>query len=196
MCSGRRRPDRPDRPRSAAAAGQRRRAACSALRKIDTLTSADRGLQRHDRQRRRGPRAGRRWASPATSTNTRRCSTSCRHWRRTSSPTTTTAARARASCSASRSSYRFGNTIAAALTLNISHGGLAVRTTSPLDGRHDAASCASGCPPARRTSTPKRRVAWVDRRVGMGLQFTKIDAGDQTRDRRLRAGALLLESQS
>ena len=32
--------------------------------------------------------------------------------------------------------YRFGNTIAAALTLNISHGGLAIRTTSPLDSRH------------------------------------------------------------
>ena len=29
--------------------------------------------------------------------------------------------------------YRFGNTIAAALTLNISRGGLAVRTTSPLE---------------------------------------------------------------
>ncbi len=30
--------------------------------------------------------------------------------------------------------YRFGNTIAAALTLNLSHGGIAIRTTSPLDG--------------------------------------------------------------
>src|SRR5207244_6427630 len=29
--------------------------------------------------------------------------------------------------------YRFGNTIAAALTLNLSRGGLAMRTTSPLD---------------------------------------------------------------
>src|SRR6266849_400715 len=29
--------------------------------------------------------------------------------------------------------YRFGNTIAAALTLNVSHGGIAIRTTSPLD---------------------------------------------------------------
>src|SRR5246127_3373657 len=29
--------------------------------------------------------------------------------------------------------YRFGNTIAAALTLNLSHGGMAIRTTSPLD---------------------------------------------------------------
>ena len=30
--------------------------------------------------------------------------------------------------------YRFGNTIAAALTLNLSHGGIAIRTTSPLEG--------------------------------------------------------------
>src|SRR6266571_4120189 len=30
--------------------------------------------------------------------------------------------------------YRFGNTIAAALTLNISKGGLAIRTMSPLQG--------------------------------------------------------------
>src|SRR3989449_10867906 len=30
--------------------------------------------------------------------------------------------------------YRFGNTIAAALTLNLSHGGIAIRPTSPLEG--------------------------------------------------------------
>ena len=30
--------------------------------------------------------------------------------------------------------YRFGNTIAAALTLNLSRGGMAIRTTSPLEG--------------------------------------------------------------
>src|SRR3954465_10080690 len=29
--------------------------------------------------------------------------------------------------------YRFGNTIAAALPLNLSHGGIAIRTTSPLE---------------------------------------------------------------
>ena len=29
--------------------------------------------------------------------------------------------------------YRFGNTLAAALMLNLSHGGIAIRTTSPLD---------------------------------------------------------------
>src|SRR5688572_2332453 len=74
-------------------------------------------------------------------------------------------------------SYRFGNTIAAALTLNISQGGLAVRTTSPLD---------VGTPvklrfrlPAGKEIEAEARVAWVDRRVGMGLQFTKVDAPAQ-----------------
>ena len=44
-----------------------------------------------------------RWASPATSTSTAPCSTSCRRSRRTCFPTTSTAAAARASCSAFRS---------------------------------------------------------------------------------------------
>ena len=91
-------------------------------------------------------------------------------------PDTTTAARARAWCSAFRSSYRFGNTIAAALTLNISRGGLAIRTTSPLDVG-TASRCASGCPAAKKDIDAEARVAWADRRVGMGLQFTKLDAG-------------------
>ena len=47
--------------------------------------------------------SSRRWASPATSTNTAPCSTSCRRSRRTSSRTTSTGAAARAWCSASRS---------------------------------------------------------------------------------------------
>jgi uncharacterized protein (TIGR02266 family) len=75
-------------------------------------------------------------------------------------------------------SYRFGNTIAAALTLNISRGGLAVRTTSPLE---------SGTPMKVRFRLPtgkkdveaEARVSWLDRRTGMGLQFTKMQGGDQ-----------------
>jgi two-component system chemotaxis response regulator CheY len=74
--------------------------------------------------------------------------------------------------------YRFGNTIAAALTLNISRGGLAIRTTSLL---------AVGTPVKVRfrVSTAKNDIeaeaviAWTDRRVGMGLQFTKLSVADQ-----------------
>ena len=71
-------------------------------------------------------------------------------------------------------SYRFGNTIATSLTLNVSLGGLAIRTTSPLE---------VGCvvrvrfrmPGSRRDADVDARVAWADQRVGMGVQFTRID---------------------
>jgi len=72
--------------------------------------------------------------------------------------------------------YRFGNTIAAALTLDISRGGLAVRTTSPL---------AVGTAVKVRFRLTKKdidaeaTIAWTDRRIGMGLQFTKLTAGNQ-----------------
>ena len=75
-------------------------------------------------------------------------------------------------------SYRFGNTIAAALTLTLSKGGVAVRTMSPLRKRIEA----QGPLPATRIETRRRsgiRVAWSDRRVGMGLQFEKVEAADQ-----------------
>ena len=74
--------------------------------------------------------------------------------------------------------YRFGNTIATSLTLNISHGGVAIRTTSPLE---------IGSPVrvrfrlagAKREIDAEASVAWADRRVGMGLQFSVIDADSQ-----------------
>jgi uncharacterized protein (TIGR02266 family) len=75
-------------------------------------------------------------------------------------------------------SYRFGNTIAAALTINISHSGLAIRTTTPL---------AVGTPVKVRFRLPggkneievDARVSWSDRRLGMGIQFKKVPASDQ-----------------
>jgi uncharacterized protein (TIGR02266 family) len=78
-----------------------------------------------------------------------------------------------------RVSYRFGNTIAAALTLNISHGGLGVRTTSPLpvDTPVKLRFRLAG---AKNEIDADARVAWNDRRVGMGLQFTRVTPGDQT----------------
>jgi len=74
--------------------------------------------------------------------------------------------------------YRFGNTIAAALTLNLSHGGMAVRTTSPLDV--DArARLRFRLPGGKRDVEADARIAWNDRRIGMGLQFQKVDPADQ-----------------
>ena len=74
--------------------------------------------------------------------------------------------------------YRVGNTIAAAVTLNISHGGLAIRTTNPLDAG-TVVKVRFRLPGAAKDIDAEARVAWTDRRVGMGLQFTKLDAADQ-----------------
>jgi len=76
-------------------------------------------------------------------------------------------------------SYRLKNSIAAAVTLNISHGGLAVRTTSPLDVGTDI-RLRFRLPGGKKEIEAEARIAWVDRRTGMGLRFTKINGADQT----------------
>jgi uncharacterized protein (TIGR02266 family) len=74
--------------------------------------------------------------------------------------------------------YRFGNTIAAALTLNLSKGGVAIRTMSPLqDG--SKARVRFRLPGSKRDIEAESRVAWSDRRMGMGLQFEKVAPEDQ-----------------
>jgi uncharacterized protein (TIGR02266 family) len=75
--------------------------------------------------------------------------------------------------------YRFGNTIAAALALNLSHGGIAIRTTSPLDAGTKI-KVRFRTPGSKRDIDVEGRVAWSDRRVGMGIQFEKVDASSQT----------------
>ena len=74
--------------------------------------------------------------------------------------------------------YRFGNTIAAALTLNLSHGGIAIRTTSPLD-LGSKVRLRFRLPGSKRDIDAEGRVAWSDRRHGMGLQFEKVEQPDQ-----------------
>ena len=81
--------------------------------------------------------------------------------------------------------YRFGNTIAAALTLNLSHGGIAIRTTSPLDAGSKI-RVRFRMPGAKRDIDAEGRVAWSDRRVGMGVQFEKVDPASQAAHRQLR----------
>jgi uncharacterized protein (TIGR02266 family) len=75
--------------------------------------------------------------------------------------------------------YRFGNTIAAALTLNLSRGGLAIRTTSPLDAGARI-KVRFRVPGSRREIDVEGSVAWSDRRVGMGVQFESVEGTDQT----------------
>lgn len=75
--------------------------------------------------------------------------------------------------------YRYGNTIAAALTLNLSKGGLGIRTMSPLDSGIKV-RVRFRLPGSSRDIDAASRVAWSDRRVGMGLQFETVDPVDQT----------------
>src|ERR1700674_1715471 len=74
--------------------------------------------------------------------------------------------------------YRYGNAIAAALTLNLSRGGIAIRTTSPLENGAKV-RLRFRLPGSKRDIDAEGRVAWSDRRQGMGLQFEKVDAPDQ-----------------
>jgi uncharacterized protein (TIGR02266 family) len=75
--------------------------------------------------------------------------------------------------------YRFGNTIAAALTLNLGQGGVAIRTTSPLEPGVRV-SVRFRLPGAKHDIDGEGRVAWSDRRVGMGIQFQSVSAEHQT----------------
>ena len=75
--------------------------------------------------------------------------------------------------------YRFGDTTAAAVTLNLGRGGLAIRTMSPLESS-TRARVRFRLPNSRRDVDADARVAWSDRRVGMGMQFERIDAADQS----------------
>jgi uncharacterized protein (TIGR02266 family) len=74
--------------------------------------------------------------------------------------------------------YRFGNTIAAALTLNLSKGGVAIRTMSPLQ-QGSKVRVRFRLPGSKLDIEAESRVAWSDRRVGMGLQFETVSPPDQ-----------------
>jgi uncharacterized protein (TIGR02266 family) len=75
--------------------------------------------------------------------------------------------------------YRFGNTIAAALTLNLSRGGIAIRTTSPLE-QGTTVRLRFRLPGSKRDIDAEAHVRWSDQRAGMGLQFDRVEAVDQS----------------
>jgi uncharacterized protein (TIGR02266 family) len=75
-------------------------------------------------------------------------------------------------------SYRFGNTIASALTLNISKGGVAIRTMNPLQ-QGSKLKARFRLPGHKNDIEAESRVSWTDRRIGMGVQFEKVDASGQ-----------------
>ena len=75
--------------------------------------------------------------------------------------------------------YRLGNTIATSVTLNISRGGVAVRTTSLLE-IGVVVKTRFRLPGGKKDIDAEARVAWTDRRLGMGLQFTTMDSTHQS----------------
>jgi uncharacterized protein (TIGR02266 family) len=70
--------------------------------------------------------------------------------------------------------YRVGNAIASAVTLNISQGGLAIRTTSPLEV-NASLRVRFRLSTSRFDLESQARVAWSVPRLGMGVEFVNMD---------------------
>ena len=74
--------------------------------------------------------------------------------------------------------YRYGNTIAAALALNLSRGGIAIRTTSPLEVGASA-RIRFRLPGSKKDIDVDTVVRWSETKIGMGLQFERVDESDK-----------------
>ena len=74
--------------------------------------------------------------------------------------------------------YRVANSIAAAVTLNLGRNGVAIRTMSPLDSS-SRARVRFRLPNAKADVDADARVTWSDGRVGMGLEFERIESADR-----------------
>ena len=75
-------------------------------------------------------------------------------------------------------SYRAGGTIAAALSLNLSRGGIAIRTSGPLP-RDAAVKLRFALPGSKRELETEGVVCWSAERAGMGMRFTSVKPADQ-----------------
>lgn len=75
-------------------------------------------------------------------------------------------------------SYRAGQTIATAVTLNLGRGGLAIRTLSPLPPG-TIVELKFRLPASAADLEARGRVVWADRKVGMGIQFDRVSPADQ-----------------
>jgi CheY-like chemotaxis protein len=74
--------------------------------------------------------------------------------------------------------YRFGTTVAAAVTLDLGHGGIAIWTTSPLpDG--SAVAVRFRLPGSTRDIEVEGSVQWSDGHGGMGIGFGKVEVSSQ-----------------
>ena len=75
-------------------------------------------------------------------------------------------------------SYRAGGMIAAALSLNLSRGGIAIRTSGPLP-RDAAVKLRFALPGSKRELETEGVVCWSAERAGMGMRFTSVKPADQ-----------------
>lgn len=73
---------------------------------------------------------------------------------------------------------RFGDTVVAALTLNLGKGGIGIRTMNPL-GASAKVRVRFRLPSSKSDVEADCRVAWSDSRVGMGLEFERMEPASQ-----------------
>jgi uncharacterized protein (TIGR02266 family) len=75
-------------------------------------------------------------------------------------------------------SYRIGKIITAALAMDLSSGGMAIRTTNP-PGRGTVLKVKFALPGSRRELEAEAVVCWSVQKAGIGMQFTRVRAADQ-----------------
>ena len=75
-------------------------------------------------------------------------------------------------------SYRIGKTITAALAMDVSAGGMAIRTNNP-PVRGTVLKVKFALPGSKRQLEAEGVVCWSVQKAGMGLQFTKVKPADQ-----------------
>ena len=75
--------------------------------------------------------------------------------------------------------YRFGNTIATATMINVSQGGLGIRTANVLEPG-TSLKVRFRLPGTGRDVDADGTIAWVQRKIGMGVQFAQVAGDGQT----------------
>ena len=75
-------------------------------------------------------------------------------------------------------SYRIGKQITAALSLNLSRGGIAIRTAVPPP-RDTTVKMKFALPGSKKEMQTEGTVCWSVPRVGMGIRFTEVKPADQ-----------------
>jgi uncharacterized protein (TIGR02266 family) len=75
-------------------------------------------------------------------------------------------------------SYRIGKTITAAIAMNLSSGGMSIRTNNP-PVRGTVCKVKFALPGSKKQLEAEGVVCWSVPRAGTGIQFTKVKAADQ-----------------